>query len=499
MKIVIIGGGTAGWISALMISKVFENIHDVTLVESSQIGSIGVGEGSTGFLRGIVNNEIWNLGSNPYDFMKFTKATPKLGVLFKDWKNLGHEYFEPIDGSFESSVQFSDPVLLDSIVNDSEIHLSSINGNFFKNKTVPFLKNSNGEYGGIESYAYHFDAKSAAKYFESLCAKNVKKIVEEIVDVELSADGSVRSIILKNSEKIYADFFIDASGFKRIFAEKMNVPFIPYKELTLNSAIPFVLDKKLFSNKNTCTVSWAKKYGWMWMIPKTDVIGCGYIYDDNYINDDDAKKEVEKDLGIEIEVIKNIKFVAGRQKTAWNKNVLSVGLSSHFLEPLEATSIHGTIAQINNFVFSYLKNDVEGTINQTSIKKYNEETEQMIENFKDFILFHYSSTRSDTKFWINMQKNAENNSFINKVVDISKTRLLNEYDFFVPYGGAGHPSFNWIVAALGHMDKTAAIKEFKKPKREDESKKIKHNINNFMYKNNWETSNNFINFLERGR
>lgn len=496
MKIIIVGGGTAGWISALVLSKVFYGIHDITVVESSEIKSIGVGEGSTGYLRGIVNNEIWNFGGNTYDFMKFTNATPKLGIFFKDWQFYGSSYIEPTDGSVDTSSTLSDPMLLNCIVNGEDSCLSSVNGNFIKNKKVPFYKNENNVYDSMNSYAYHFDSKLAAKYFENICESFVKKIDSKILDIELHDNGFVKGLILENGQKIMGDFFIDASGFKRIFAKKMNTNFISFKEMTLNSAIPFTLSLDKFSNSTSYTTAWAKKYGWMWMIPKLDSIGCGYIYDDRFIDAEQAKKEIEKDIKVEIDVQREIKFIPGKQEVFWKKNVLSVGLSSNFFEPLEATSIHGTIAQINNFAFSYLKNSFEETINENNIRNYNVSTENMIENFKNLILFHYSKTRSDTQFWINMQKNANDNEFIKNIIKISKNRLLAEHDIpNLAYGSANHLLFNWVVASLGHIDKNQAKKELMNSERIFQLNTSKQKMENFM-NDNWETSENFIKFLK---
>lgn len=496
MKIVVVGGGTAGWLSALIISKVFKGIHQITLIESKYIKTIGVGEGSTAFLRGVINNEIWDFGCNQYDFMKFSNATPKLGVLFKDWQSQKSQYIEPIDFSLDVSKQFSDTLLLDSLANNDKIHIASMCGNFIEKNKVPFLITPNG-YESANAHAFHFDSNLAAQYFEKVCQNDVEKIYGNIIDFDLSENGSVSSLILEDGYRIDGDFFIDASGFKRIFAKKMNVKFLKYEELTLNSAVPFVLDKEQFSNTNSYTTSWAKKYGWMWMIPKTDVVGCGYIYDDNFINEDQAKTEIENSLGLEIDVSRIIKFTAGRQESFWNNNVLSVGLSSNFLEPLEATSIHGTIAQIYNFVFSYLKNTIRDTMNKKSIELYNKETSLMIDNFRDFILFHYSLTRSDTKFWQNMQTNANENGFINHLIDISKSRLLNEYDINLSYGGAGFGLFNWVASALGFISKDVAIAEIDKPGRKNQAEEAKKYIFDFFSNNYWEDSTNFIRFLER--
>jgi hypothetical protein len=500
MEIVVVGGGTAGWISALLISSIFKDIHNVTVVESSDIKSIGVGEGSTGFLRGIVNNEVWNLNCNEYDFMKYTKATPKLGIFFKDWQSIDQKYVEPIDNPIHNSFLFSDPLLLNAVANDLPIHIASLTGNFLERGLVPFtyLDNDSDLPVGQRLHAYHFDAKLAAEYFENICSDKVKKINAKILDIEFFDNGFVKNLTLENQEKVFGDFFIDASGFSRIFAKKMNVEFIEFKEISLNSAIPFKIEKNNVLDKNFYTTAWAQKHGWVWMIPKQDYIGCGYIYDDSYTDEEGAKNEIEKKFNQKIEIIKKISFKSGMQKTVWNKNVLSIGLSSHFLEPLEATSIHGTIAQLHNFIFMYLKNNKEDTIIESSINKYNKETSSMIENFKNFILLHYGKNRSDTDFWKKMNNSVKDNNFLKEIICISESRVLNSYDLSVAYGAAEPFLFNWTLAALGYFNKEMAKRELSKPGRIKMLEQEFKNIDKYFTNYDWLTNKDFL-FLLQGK
>jgi hypothetical protein len=495
MNIVIVGGGTAGWLAALMISKVAKNIHKISLIESKNIKTIGVGEGSTGFLRGIINNEIWNYECNELEFMKYTNSTPKLGVLFKDWNAPGEEYFEPIDSALNYNDYFFSPLLSSYVEKKIDFSLSSVCGRLNQLNLSPFyksLKKISHDY----NHAHHFDAKLAAEYFEKQCDKKINKICGDVKDFALDIEGKVTELILENNDRIFGDFFIDASGFSRIFQKKMNINFIKFKEMTLNSAIPFRLNIDQYTNTNFYTTAWAQKYGWMWMIPKLDNIGCGYIFDDNYIDEKEAKKEIENLLKTEIDVIKKISFTAGRLENPWNKNVLSVGLSYQFLEPLEATSIHSTIAQLNSFIFTYLSKDIKETMNNDNIIEYNKKFNNLIDQIKDFILIHYSNSRFDTEFWKKMNESCNKNKNILKYIDISKNRLLNKYDMYNEYGGADESLHNWVLCGTKHYLPNKAIIENEKIFRKIIAKNQEENLCKYIESKEWLTSKEFIEFLK---
>lgn len=493
-KIVIVGGGTAGWLSALMISKIYKNAFDITLIESSSIKTIGVGEGSTGFLRGVLNNEVWDYGCNEVDFMKHASSTPKLGILFKEWTGLNEEYMEPIDIPLNSAQIGSSPLLSFLQGSQKDISLSSVNGRLMEQNLSPFYT----DYFGVQTakrHAHHFDSHKAAEYFERVCGDGITKILGTIDQINLDSLGNVVNVSLDSGVKVEGDLFIDASGFGRIFSKKMGVEFIEYPELTLDSAIPFRMESSFFGDPFFYTVSWAQKYGWMWMIPRSDSVGCGYIYDSSYISEEEAKAEIEEKLGTPITVVKNIKFKAGRLESVWNKNVLSIGLSSNFLEPLEATSIHGTISQLNNFIFNYLRPSLSDTLTDENRGVYNKQTAYMIDSFKDFILLHYAGTRKDTEFWKNINNAAANNSTIKNLLTISKHRLLNPTDLHTPYGGIGAEMFNWVLVALNHFSKDSAVKDMQRPDFLNLAKKEEEDLVRQLTEKPWMTNEQVLRSL----
>jgi hypothetical protein len=495
MKIVIVGGGTAGWLSALMIKKIHGELHEVTVIESSAIGIIGAGESSTGLLRGIINNETWNFGCNELDFLKFCKATPKLAIVHKNWKGDNTEYIAPLDSALDDTPVGTNCLLLAYMANDIPMQNSSIGGRLFQGDKVPFYYDDNGKLCTIDRHSYNFDARKAALYLESICGNSITKIDAKVLDINLKENGFVKSLVLDNGKIIDGDFFFDASGFSRIFPKKLDVKWIDYKELTLNAAMPFFLDYPKDYKLKYAVTAHALKNGWMWSIPKGDDTGNGYAYDSNFISDSQAQAEVEQLLGTPINPLKFIKYQTGRLENSWNKNVLSIGLSASFLEPLEATSIHGTIVQLNMFIFDCLKENMHRTMNEEAQKSYNKAISKLFDDFKTFIILHYKNGRTDSDFWINANEVLKENERIANIIAISKTRLLNKSDVDDIYGYVSAELYNYILCGLGHFSKETAIKEYELLKRKQTATNQEIKITNFLSQHQWIDNNRLFEIL----
>lgn len=493
MNIVIVGGGTAGWLAALMISKIQKDLHNITIIDSSAIGIIGAGEASTGYLRGVINNEIWDFGCNEFDFFKECKATPKLGILHKDWKQVGHQYLAPTDAAIDDPEFGCNELLCSYIANDIPMHNSSIDGRLVTNKLSPFYIDE-GQLVSIGRHAYNFDARLAAKYLEKVCGNGVKKIDAKVNDIILDQRGFVKQLTLDNNEIIEVDFIIDASGFSKLFSKKLGIDWIDYNELTLNAALPFLMPEE--DNFDFVSTSWAQKYGWMFKIPKLGITGCGYAYDDRYITPEQAQEEIETVLGKKIEPIKNIKYNPGRLDTVWNKNVLSIGLAASFLEPLEATSIHATIAQLSMFIFTHLKESLDRTLDNVSIARYNDYFARLFNEYKIFILLHYATSRTDTEFWKNANRLARENDTVKEILEISKHRLLNQSDLTPYFGYAQGELYNYILCGLGHYTKSTDVLESQLMNRIEVAKKEEIRITNFLSEHNWLTNNQILNYIK---
>jgi tryptophan 6-halogenase len=460
MKIIIVGGGTAGWLAALFISKIKPN-HEITIIESSQIGIIGAGEGSTGLLTNIISNSFWDFGCDHEDFLKSTGATLKYGIKHKDWKTVGSSYFGPLDGSmtYRSVPDIALAHHVSKYGVDSA-HLCSEMGLMLEHNISNVRKH---DYR-FENYhhALHFDAHEVGKYFKKIVLKNqkVSYIDSEVENVSLSEDGKIKSVKLKGSIEIVGDFFIDATGFKRLLSKKLDVKWISYKKnLPVNSAMPFLLDYDDDETPEPFTTAWAQSSGWMWQIPTQARKGCGYVFCDEYITAEQAQQEIETTLNKKITPIRILKFDTGRLNELWKSNCLSIGLAAAFAEPLEATSIHSTIVQLTKFVFEHLKESIDDTLNRGSIKIYNQKMNRMYDDFKDFLVMHYMGGREDSEFWKYIKSGETKTDFVDAILEMSKNKMPTFNDFNEYYGAAGWPLYSYVLLGTGNLSSNVCRKE----------------------------------------
>jgi len=382
-NITILGGGTAGLLSALMLKHSMKHA-EVQVVESSKIGIIGVGEGST---------EHWDtfmkfIGIEPQDLIVNTGATYKLGIRFENWNGDGDHYWHAIGHEFghldddTGLYPFAYKCIAEGLHPDETIW-KEMRENIVK---PPFTQVSN---------QYHFDTNKLNQYFHKLATqRGVKFYDDEIEEVVLDQDGFVKS--LKGKKQSYdGDFFIDSSGFNRVISSKLGAKWIDCNDkLPMNSALAFPTPYE--EEIPQWTNSLAMSSGWMWRIPTQDRFGNGYVFCDQFISEDQAYDEIQSQFNYEIEIGKKVKFSAGYVNEFWIKNCLSVGLAGMFVEPLEASSIGSTIQQIFGFINSIHTWERNNT---SSIKRYNKDFRDVAENIVDFIQLHYITKRNDTEFW----------------------------------------------------------------------------------------------------
>ena len=456
MKIVIVGGGTAGWLAALFLAN--KNIrndnwvpYDITVIESSKIGIIGAGEGTTGIMVDTILNKLKNLkGLSEREFFKRSNSTIKLGLDCKDWDGVGTSYYEPIQTTKTANSIIDIHYLM--AVKYGKAYESVQNALLWEENKVPFI---NKTYNSIGGYAYHFDAYKVADYLKEVAIMNgVKHIDGEVDNLDIdSKHGYLRSVKVKDTgEFIDGEFWIDASGFNRVLIDQMGGGWVDYRKwLPCNSAMPYIHKFEEGEVLRPSTMAWAQKNGWMWQIPTQERYGCGYVYDDRFVSDEQAHKELEETTGRKIDPIKVIKFKSGRLEKAWVNNVLAVGLSSNFLEPLEATSIHGTIAMLDMFCNFHLSPMSSVTIQPVGIKKFNEYFGYMIDEFRDLVQMHYMTKRNDTPFWQFVQNDLEKTDKVKDILEICKYRSPNYRDWSTYHGTAGWGVWCWILAGLGYV------------------------------------------------
>ena len=394
-RIVVVGGGTAGWLAAMMLGDAArrgKHACDVTVIESSKIGTIGVGEGTTA----VFSQMLQHLGLDETEFLAATGATIKFGIRHRDWRRLGHSYDGPIDDPHRVA-GLPDNTAMDQywVSQGKPVGSGHLFQHLINRNASPFARAGSKLLPiGPFHHAYHFDQALAGRFLRSK-ARAVQVIDDQVAGLERdSASGDIRALLLDSGQRLEGDLFIDATGFRRRLISDMGAVWVGYGSvLPVNRAMPFWLDIPEGAEIPPLTLAWAQKSGWLWKIPTQQRFGCGYVYSDAHITPDQAQAEIETALGHKIEPRNDIKIDAGRLDRTWIGNCVALGLSSSFLEPLEATSIHGTVVQL--MLLSTLLADPA----QRARAAYNSIAAQQVDDFRDFIRLHYVSQRRDSAFW----------------------------------------------------------------------------------------------------
>jgi hypothetical protein len=438
MNIVIAGGGTAGWLAALILSKIYN--HNITVIESSKIGIIGVGEGGTHVVGSLINSNS-TLGFNPKDFMEDVQGSMKIAVQHSGWPNT---YKLPLDILPNTQREDFLPLMISQ---NKNLHDVSPLGLFLSEDKVPIRKDESGVWTETE-WSYHFDGHLVGKWLRKQ-SKNVK-VIDSIVSKVNIDDNGIESLMLEDGSLITGDLYIDCTGFKKLLMNNLNNKWISYsKHLILNSAIPFRLP--YHRPIGIYTGAEAMTAGWSWKIPLFDKMGFGYVYCDEFISYDDAIKELEmRHPKFDISPNNHIKFEAGRLENMWQKNCISLGLASAFVEPLEATSVHATKIQIDALG--------EALKNGTSSATYNKDMSKIYDDIKDFIVLHYLGGRSDTPFWQYCASGEILTDRVKDILEIASHRMLTEDDISNPYNHLSYRAWNHVLAGLGKISKEVAEK-----------------------------------------
>jgi tryptophan halogenase len=398
--IVIIGGGTAGWMAAAALSKVLGRNTSIRLVESDEIGTVGVGEATVPHLK--LFNQILEIDET--EFVKKTQGTFKLGIEFVDWGRIGDRYVHGFGtiGIEYGLLPFHQYWLkLNKTGRAADIGAYSLNtvaapsGKFMTSATdVP----ANSPLANI-AYAYHFDAGLYAKLLREYSeAKGVRRTEGRIVDVSMRGeDGFIAAVQLESGEKLAADLFIDCSGFVGVLIERaLHTGYEDWTHwLPCNRALAVPCEK--VGPPTPFTRSTARSAGWQWRIPLQHRTGNGYVYSNAHISDDEAAATLLANLdGRALGDPRQLKFTTGMRRKFWNKNCVALGLAGGFMEPLESTSIYLIQSGIARLINLMPDRDFSPLL----IDRYNAQATFEFERIRDFLILHYCATeRSDSPFW----------------------------------------------------------------------------------------------------
>lgn len=396
-NVVVVGGGTAGWLTALFLRKKLPNLN-VTLIESSEIGILGAGEGTTPHFVNLLRE----LDISLFEIFKHANATIKNGIKFTNWNGDDTSYFHPF---FDQNTLLTDPYFVGKKIaegsNLDSLVPSALISSIFKTKIkVNSFNNDFEEYGSL---ALHFDARLLASFLKKVGIERGVKLVDGIVkNFDCNENGEITNLTLEDNENIQTDFIFDCTGFRRIFIGKhFKSEWVTYKNsLPVNKAISFFVPD---SNTKVppYTEAIAMKCGWVWKIPVQGRFGCGYVFDSNCITEEQAVEEL-KEKFVDIEIARSFSFEPGCYKELWKGNCIALGLASGFIEPLEATSIWVTILTLQNFLVN-----ISGATDKNikAVNAFNHTMHSLNEQILAFIYLHYITSRNDTVFWSKFREN----------------------------------------------------------------------------------------------
>lgn len=427
-KLVIVGGGTAGWISASLLMKMLGKAIQITLVESEDIGIVGVGEAT---IPPIMNFNM-ALGIDETEFLRETKGSIKLGIQFENWGQLGDSYMHAFGaiGKEFPSCSFHHFWL--------RSQQAGMGFDFwdFSLAYQAAKKNKFAKLGRIEgvnlpglSYAYHFDAGLYAQYLRRYSENlGVKRIEGKVEQVQLNPDnGDVQSLQLDNGQQVQGDLFLDCTGLHSLLIEKtLNTGFEDWSHwLPADSAMAVPCESVQPVTPYTRSIAHAK--GWQWRIPLQHRTGNGFVYSSKYCSDEEARATLMNNLdGAALAEPRIIRFKTGRRLKQWNRNVISIGLSSGFLEPLESTSIH----LIQSGVLRLLKFFPNHGICPVERDEYNRQSKIEFEQIRDFVILHYKlNQRGDSQYWKDCQRMEIPESLQRKIAVFANSgRVFREQD-----------------------------------------------------------------------
>ncbi len=450
-KVLIVGGGSAGWITAAYMNAALnarKTMVDITLVESASIGRIGVGEATVPTIRQVLQS----VGISEAEFMKKTDASFKQAIRFDDWLHVGDGgYYHPFQRRPMARIDRAGADWLMSDRTTPYAETVSVQPAFCDMGLSPRMAGSK-DFGSPFPYAYHMDAEKFADYLRDISVtRGVTHHIDDVTEVTQTEDGDIAEVKTKGGLSLSADLFIDCTGFASLLSGKtLGTDFMDYsKWLLCDRAVAMRVPYSVHypGEVKPYTTATALSYGWKWDIGLSDRRGIGYVYSSQFLSDDDAETQLRAHEGAHSEGIdaRRLKFRVGMRPTPWTKNCVAIGLSGGFIEPLESTGLYliefAAITLCEHFPF--------GEITRPLSKRFNEIMGSRYSEILDFINMHYClSKRTDTDFWREVQKDEHITDSLKAKFDFWRFKPPTHSDFDDQLRLFSHQSYEYILYGM---------------------------------------------------
>ncbi|EQC00145.1 MULTISPECIES: tryptophan halogenase family protein [Photorhabdus] len=460
-SVLIVGGGTAGWMTAAYLSKAFAQNVDITVLESKRVKKIGVGEATFSTVRHYFDY----LGLDESEWLAKCAGSYKLGIRFENWDGQDNHFYHPFE-RWETVKGFpiSEWWLRKSTTNQGFDYATFLTPHLCEAKRSPrrldgslFAQSSDKSLGQSTlaeqraqfPYAYHFDADEVANFLKRYAMnRGVSHIEDDVTHVEIDENGNIGHLETKIRGKLKADLYIDCTGFKGLLINQaLNEPFVSFSDVLKNNrAVALRVSREDTRDIEPYTTARTMSNGWRWTIPLYKRNGYGYVYCDEYQSPEEAEAELRRSIPYENAdcAANHIRMRIGRSNRSWVKNCVAIGLSSAFVEPLESTGIffiqHG-IEQLVRFF-------PRSSSNELLIEEYNTRVNRVVDGVKEFLLLHFSlAQRNDTLYWKEW-KNIELPKELLKKIMLAKDHLLDKETIYPFYHGFEEYSWNTMILGL---------------------------------------------------
>lgn len=465
--VVIVGGGTAGWMTASYLTAAFGDRVAVTVVESAQINTIGVGEATFSDIRHFFEF----LGLAERDWMPACNATYKLAVRFQNWREPGHHFYHPFEQlrsvkgfpltdwwlRYPTTDRFDADCFVMASLCDAGRSPRYLDGRLIEQEFVESDGNPStiAEYQGAQfPYAYHFEAHLLAKYLTRYAIqRGVRHVVDNVVDVGLDERGWVTHVQTAEHGRIDGDVFVDCTGFRGLLINKaLGEPFVSYQDtLPNNSAValqvPMDMDREPL---RPCTTATAQAAGWTWTIPLHGRIGTGYVYSSDYLQPEEAERTLREFVGPAAAdaPANHIKMRIGRTRRSWVNNCVAIGLSSGFVEPLESTGIFFIHYAIEQLVKYYPAADWDPSLRE----QFNASMMNVMDGVREFLVLHYrAAKRSDNQYWRDAKTRVVPDALAERL-ELWHSKVPDAGSVYPRYHGLPPYSYNCILLGMGGID-----------------------------------------------